>query len=133
MYWMRRKDFPREIGLSSWRRSKVRTLPRPGEEREPFRFRGILNKRPVQALACAACGQERILEDLAPRSVMEVVLHRASLYQRRDLMKAGLLKDKSRGMFSSDCQKASAGPCYSAYVWNEEVLNQAVAVGILSF
>lgn len=35
VYWMRRKDFPREAGLSSWRRSKVRTLPRPGEERAP--------------------------------------------------------------------------------------------------
>lgn len=64
---------------------------------------------------------------------MEIVWPYASLYQRRDLMKAGLLKDKSRGMFRGDCQKASAGPCYSAYVWNKEVLNQAVAVGILSF
>ena len=102
-------------------------------------FFGIMNSlisvhfRAFQFSSQFLCGQERILEDLAPRSVMEVVLHRASLYQRRDLMKAGLLKDKSRGMFRGDCQKASAGPCYSAYVWNEEVLNQAVAVGILSF
>lgn len=103
MYWTRRKDFPRDAGLSSWRRSRVRTLPRPGEEREPFRLRGILNKRPVQALARAACGQELILEDLALRSVMEMVWHHASLYQRRDLMKAGLLKDKSRGLFRGDC------------------------------
>lgn len=66
-------------------------------------LRGILNKRPVQALACAACGQELILEDLALRSVMEIVWHHASLYQRRDLMKAGLLKDKSRGLFRGDC------------------------------
>ena len=100
---MRRKDFLREAGLSSWGRSGVRTLPSPGEEREPFRLRGILNKRPVQALACAACGQELILEDLALRSVMEIVWHPASLYQRRDLMKAGLLIDKSRDMFRGDC------------------------------
>lgn len=34
---------------------------------------------------------------------MEIVWYPASLYQRRDLMKAGLLKDKSRGMFRGDC------------------------------
>lgn len=77
MCWIRRKDFLREAGLSSWGRSRVRTLPSPGEEREPFRLRGILNKRPVQALACAACGQELILEDLALTSVMEIVWHPA--------------------------------------------------------